>query len=134
MATNSISPNELARNHISKKLPVCPLCGSHSPHWKMHYKVRLTGRVQFTCEDCSSVFSMIQSDFMGAYHLRETKNLLVYIYTYPIIIADSIMRIFQRKKNCAYVRIDKYGYVGVFPFPEGKDVPFSDLQKLADNF
>ena len=128
--------SKMMREHISKMLPICPLCGSREPLWTVHYRADLSdGRIQFRCSACDSAFSITQTDFWGVYKLRESRNLLTHLYTWPLTTAESIKKKLKGKEvSTLYVKIDELGFLDETPFQKGKEVPLEELQKITNRF
>lgn len=129
-------PTKLMREHINTMLPRCPLCGSREPVWAIHYKIDLSdGRIQFRCSACDSALSITQADLLGVYKLKESGNLFIKLYTWPLTTAESIKKTLKGKDvSTVYVKIDELGFLDEVPFQKGNEVPLEQLQKMANRF
>lgn len=128
-------PSKIMREQINKMLPICPLCGSHSPLRTIHYRIGLSdGRIQFRCNTCNSAFSITQTDLLGVYKLRKNKGFLS-LYLWPLTIGETLKKKIQGKDvSTVYIRIDELGLIDDFSYRTGDEVPLGELQQVASNF
>ena len=118
------------QNFINANLPVCPLCGSPDPFWKLKDKMELTAhRILFRCSRCGGILSATQGDFSGT-----TKSTAYTVLTTAGAV-DALVKKSQGKDiKTVYMKVEDVGDFRIGSDLLGKELPIDEFKAMAASF
>ncbi len=118
--------NSVPQHFIDKEFPLCPMCGTNEPYWKLKSTIQMMqGKTLFLCDKCGAVLSATTDDISDSLNMSNASE-----------------RVFNMiRKKCSgknsltvYMKVEEVGKAQITDIYKNKELSIEELKALADSF